>query len=83
MQNFTSGSSRESSGSSSRAGNYNAYHKLAFAVAEVWGSAILRLSLEFEVLIVLILKLAIYSQGQQKKFNYSAPMRDIELKFLG
>ena len=30
-----------SSSSSSRADNYNAYHKLAVAVAEVWGSAIL------------------------------------------
>ena len=29
-----------SSSSSSRADNYNAYHKLAVAVAEVWGSAI-------------------------------------------
>merc|ERR1712081_60412 len=32
---------------------------------------------------VILLKLAIYSQGQQKKFNYSAPIRDIELKFWG
>ena len=29
------------------------------------------------------LKLAIYSQGQQKKINYSAPIRDIDLKFWG
>ena len=42
MQNCTSGVvEREStSSSSSRADNYNAYHKLAVAVAEVWGSAI-------------------------------------------
>ena len=31
-----------SSSSSSRADNYNAYHKLAVAVAEVWGLAIKR-----------------------------------------
>ena len=28
-------------------------------------------------------QLAIYSRGQQKKFNYSAPIKDIELKFRG
>jgi len=33
-----SSSSREST--SSRGDNYNAYHKLAVALAEVWGSAI-------------------------------------------
>ena len=35
------------------------------------------------LLLILIrsLKLAIYSPGQQKKFNYLAPIRDIELKF--
>ena len=46
MQNCTSGvveSSRvERERESSRADNYNAYHKLAVAVAEVWGSAISR-----------------------------------------
>ena len=30
-----------------------------------------------------LLAIAIYSPGQQKKFNYSAPIRDIELKFWG
>ena len=30
-----------------------------------------------------LLVIAIYSPGQQKKFNYSAPIRDIELKFWG
>ena len=38
------------------------------------------------VVVVVILEyhqLAIYSQGQQKKINYSAPIRDIELKFRG
>merc|ERR1711954_389850 len=34
-------------------------------------------------ILLLLLKLAIYSQGQQKKFNYSAPIQDIELKFRG
>ena len=42
MQNCTSGVVVVvvESTSSSRADNYNAYHKLAVAVAEVWGSAI-------------------------------------------
>ena len=31
----------------------------------------------------LLYAIAIYSPGQQKKFNYSAPIRDIELKFWG
>merc|ERR1711954_573346 len=33
------------------------------------------------VLLLLLLKLAIYSQGQQKKINYSATIKDNDLKF--
>ena len=43
VQNCTSGvveSRVERERESSRADNYNAYHKLAVAVAEVWGLAI-------------------------------------------
>merc|ERR1711954_483629 len=42
---------------------------------------ILLLLLLLILILILILKLAIYSQGQKKKFNYSAPIKDIELKF--
>merc|ERR1712081_74751 len=39
------------------------------------------LLLLLHILLLLLRKLAIYSQGQQKKINYSAPIRDIDLKF--
>ena len=35
----------------------------------------------YGTVLLLLLKLAIYSQGQQKKINYSAPIRHIDLKF--
>ena len=40
-----------------------------------------KILLRYGTVLLLLLKLAIYSQGQQKKINYSAPIRDIDLKF--
>ena len=48
----------------------------------VWGSIIIHHPTT-TLLSTLLLAIAIYSPDQQKKINYSAPIRDIELKFWG
>ena len=45
----------------------------------VWGSIIIHIP----TTLLSLYAIAIYSPGQQKKINYSASIRDIELKFWG
>ena len=49
----------------------------------VRGSIIIHIPTLSTTTLSLLYAIAIYSPGQQKKFNYSAPIRDIELKFWG
>ena len=50
----------------------------------VVGIIIISPTLLYSLLLLLLLRaIAIYSPGQQKKIDYSAPIRDIELKFWG